>query len=107
MDIGVVLQELKRRSKMNSAKAKREIIGLALLLDEVSDNGVFFDYSPHVRQISLRVFESKDCYNEDKPQPAELFKGRFYFDFSHRSDEADYQRIKEFLQAEIAKATLI
>lgn len=92
---------------MNSAKAKREIIGLALLLDEVSEYGVFFEYSPHVNGISLRVYENKDCYDEIKPQPAQLFKGSFYFDFCYKADVENYQKAKEFLQAEISKATEI
>lgn len=92
---------------MNIAKIKREIIGLALLLDEVSDYGVFFDYSPHVSLISIRVFECKDSHREGKPQPAEIFKGKFYYDFQYDSDRNNYIRIIEFLQKEIAKATEI
>lgn len=92
---------------MNSAKVKREIIGLAILLDDVSEYAVFFNYSPHVSQISLRIFESKDCFKEDTPQPEIIFNARFYYDLSHASDIEDYKRIKEFLQTEIAKATEI
>lgn len=92
---------------MNNAKAKREIIGLALLLDEVSDCGVFIDYSSHVKSITIRVFERKDCFNKDKLLPVEILNDKFYFDFRFKKDEVAYFRIKEVLQAEITKATEI
>ncbi|WHY93746.1 hypothetical protein QNK12_09915 [Neobacillus cucumis] len=85
---------------MNSAKLKREIIGLALLADEVTGLLVFVDYSAHVKSISIRVFDNEEAENK-------IFSGRFYFDFKYESDESEYQRIKEFLQTEISKATEI
>lgn len=85
---------------MNSAKMKREIIGLALLLDEVSDLAVFIRYSSHVKKISIDVRASKE-------DAETVFDGSFYFDFKYDDDRPNYHRIKAFLNEEIAKATEI
>ena len=83
---------------MNEAKKKREIISLALMLDEVSDYAVFFEYSPHVKQISIRVRESKTEWK------GKIFDGSFYWD---REGDEEYLLVKDFLEEEIRKATEI
>ncbi|PFP30119.1 hypothetical protein COJ96_06785 [Bacillus sp. AFS073361] len=86
---------------MSSAKVKREIIGLALLLDEVSDYTVFFDYSPHVSELSVSVRKNKEEWK------LKVFEGKFYYDFHREEDEGKYLRIKEFLETEIKNLTEI
>jgi hypothetical protein len=86
---------------MNSANAKREIIGLALLVDEITDLAVFVDYQAHVGNLSISASRSKDNW-EDK-----VFKGDYYVDFRFRRDTESHNRIKKFLTEEIQKATEI
>jgi hypothetical protein len=86
--------------KMNSAKIKREVIGLALLADEVTDLLIFVNYSPHVKRLSVRIFDDKEAENE-------VFKGGFYWDFRFPDDEENYRIIKEFLTEEIKKSSEI
>ena len=83
---------------MNEAKVKREIISLALMLDEVSEYAVFFDYSPHVKEITVRVKASKTEWKEM------IFGGSFYY---NREDNEEYLRIKDFLTEKIREATEI
>jgi hypothetical protein len=81
---------------------KREIIGLALLLDEISELTVFANYSGHVKRVSVRVYEY-----EGEQKEAELLDDGFYADFRFSDDEKNYLKIKEFLTSEIKKATAI
>jgi hypothetical protein len=80
--------------------AKREIISLALLLEDVSDLTVFVDYSGHVKSVKIRVYE--DYRGEQK----ELLYKDFYTDF--RCDtQRDYVAIKTFLQFKIEEYTAV
>lgn len=76
---------------------KREIIGLALLLDEISDYVVFVDYSGHVKSLSVRVKEGDDV----------LFNNSFYVDFEFDYDHKNYLVIRSFLESKIAEVTEI
>lgn len=83
---------------MSEAKIKREIISLAIMLDEISDYAVFIDYTPHVKEIGVRVGASKVRWRE------KIFYETFYWDSENKEG---YLRIKEFLNKEIKKATEI
>jgi hypothetical protein len=80
---------------------KREIMGLALLLEDVSDLTVFLNYSGHVKGVSVRVFENDGTENETK-----LIDERFYNDFSCGT-QTEYEAIKIFLQTKIDEYTQI
>jgi hypothetical protein len=91
---------------MNSAKAKREIIGLALLVDEITDLAVFVRYHPHVSLINVDVAKSKKEWKE------KVFEGEFYCDpnreyYNPERELERYNRIKEFLTDVVRKATEI
>ncbi|WP_458412751.1 hypothetical protein ACNQFZ_18365 [Schinkia sp. CFF1] len=87
--------------------AKREIIKLALLLDEILELYVFVDYSSHVKQISVRVFDVKEGYDANESPWSEynieLLNERFYFDFPSDESVKKFEDIKVFLQNEIDK----
>jgi hypothetical protein len=80
--------------------AKREIIGLALLLEEVSDLVVFCRYSGHVKSVNIEVCDDERGRNT-------IFDKRFYVDFHSNIDEKNYLDIKQYLQNQIDKATAI
>jgi hypothetical protein len=81
--------------------AKREIIGLALLLEDVSDLTVFVRYHGHVQSVSLEVVKADGLESEK-----ELIRGSFYTDFRHGTDE-QYEVMKSFLQSKIEEYTAI
>jgi hypothetical protein len=86
---------------MKNKQAKKEIIGLALFLDEISDYAVFIDYSGHVGNLYISIGGSKENWNN------KIFKGDFYTDFRYKSDKEDYESIKKFLQNKINELTII
>jgi hypothetical protein len=95
---GVVNVEQKVSVKKD---AKREIIGLALLLEDVSDLTVFADYSGHVKNVAIRVFE-----NEGEENEIVLLQKSFYADFSFGTIK-EYEEIKAFLHSKIEEYTAI
>lgn len=42
-----------------------EIMGLAYLVQSNTDHAVFIDYSGHVDQLSIKIVESPDRWNEE------------------------------------------
>lgn len=80
-------------------KKVREIIGLALLLQEISDFHVFIDHSGHVKCVTIRVIKKN---GEDKD-----FHFREQFYYSHLYNEEDFMKIKEFLTFHIAELTAV
>lgn len=81
--------------------AKREIMGLALLLDDISDLAVFVRYSGHVKAVDLRVHE-----NEGEENEKILISKQFYSDFSCNT-QSEYEEMKAFLQSKIEEYTQI
>jgi hypothetical protein len=71
------------------------------LLDEVSELTVFADYSGHVKNVSVRVYE-----NEGETNEVILLKNDFYTDFRFGTDK-NYEEIKSFLQSLIEEYTSI
>lgn len=86
---------------MDSKKVKREIIGLALLLEEVSDLTVFVDYAGHVQSLTVRVYQ-----NHDQEDQSLLLRDSFYMGFK-LATKSNYNNIKNFLTEQIEKATAI
>jgi hypothetical protein len=86
---------------MENKQAKKEIIRLALMLEEISEHVVFIDYSGHVKNLYVSVNESKENWGK------QIFRGNFYTDFRYESDQNDYESIKEFLQSKINELTII
>lgn len=90
--------------------ARREIIKLALLLDEVSDLQVFIEYSGHVNSLRVRVYSIKEDVVADAEwtdKTNELLFKDFYCDFKYKSDLKNYEEIRGFLQSEIDKRIAI
>jgi hypothetical protein len=79
---------------------KREIMSLALLLEDISDLTVFVDYYGHVNEVSVRVYEN---YESERK---ELFNQSFYT-YHSWSSSGNYQDIKTFLQTKIEEYTAI
>lgn len=90
---------------MKKAKdPKREIIGLALLLEDVSDLAVFVSYSGHVQKVGVRVYENHG--QKEEKEEKELLYSEFYADLRYRT-EKEYLKIKKFLETKVHEYTVI
>ncbi|MEC1744153.1 hypothetical protein [Schinkia azotoformans] len=87
--------------------AKREVIKLALLLDEISDLHVFVDYSGHVETVSVRVYSAKEEVVDPEAKWTEqvnkIFDEYYNFNFKYEDDFKKYEATKQYLQSEIDK----
>ncbi|CEG29599.1 hypothetical protein [Bacillus sp. B-jedd] len=84
-------------------KEVRELIGLALLVEEISDYDVFIHYAGHVDTLEIRIDRSEENGGE------RIFKSEFKVDNPNRkyAGYSTYAEAKEFLDKCIADSTAI